>query len=128
MTSDNPQFPSKMLDQFVVRLPDGMRDRIKAVAESNGRSMNAEIVDTLSKRYLAPSAELPPDQLKRIDEGESPLLVWREFRGLSRSELAERVGLIPNSIYDIETGRRFGSIARTRALADALGVRIDDII
>ncbi|GHG37775.1 Arc family DNA-binding protein [Paracoccus aerius] len=43
--------PSKQLDQFVVRLPDGMRDRIKAAAEANNRSMNAEIVATLEEKY-----------------------------------------------------------------------------
>lgn len=39
--------PSKQLNQFVVRLPDGMRDAIKAAAEHNNRSMNAEIVMAL---------------------------------------------------------------------------------
>jgi plasmid stability protein len=38
-------------DKFMLRLPDGMRDRIKAVAAENGRSMNAEIVATLEKEY-----------------------------------------------------------------------------
>ncbi|EJC69376.1 Arc-like DNA binding domain protein [Rhizobium leguminosarum bv. viciae WSM1455] len=37
-------FPSAKQDQFVLRLPDGMRERIKESAERNGRSMNAEIV------------------------------------------------------------------------------------
>ena len=31
-------------DQFMVRLPDGMRDQLKESAAANGRSMNAEIV------------------------------------------------------------------------------------
>lgn len=31
-------------DQFNLRLPDGLRDRVKEVAETNRRSMNAEIV------------------------------------------------------------------------------------
>lgn len=31
-------------EQYIVRLPDGMRDRIKEEAERNQRSMNAEIV------------------------------------------------------------------------------------
>ncbi|MEM9050289.1 MAG: Arc family DNA-binding protein [Pseudomonadota bacterium] len=31
----------------MLRLPDGMRDRIKAAAAANGRSMNAEIVAQL---------------------------------------------------------------------------------
>ena len=38
-------------DKFVVRLPDGMRERVKAAAELNKRSMNAEIVATLEEAY-----------------------------------------------------------------------------
>lgn len=34
-------------EQFMLRLPDGMRDRIKASAAKEGRSMNAEIVNAL---------------------------------------------------------------------------------
>lgn len=34
-------------DKFMLRLPDGMRDQIKAAAERNKRSMNAEIVIAL---------------------------------------------------------------------------------
>jgi len=36
-------------EQAMIRLPDGMRDQLKALAEQNGRSMNAEIVDRLEK-------------------------------------------------------------------------------
>lgn len=36
-------------DQFALRLPDGMRDRIRSSAESNRRSMNAEIVHCLDR-------------------------------------------------------------------------------
>jgi len=37
-------YPSKRLDQFPVRLPDGWRDVIKSEAKKAHRSMNAEIV------------------------------------------------------------------------------------
>ena len=40
-------YPSAQQDQYMVRFPDGMRDRLKAEAEKNGRSMNAEIVARL---------------------------------------------------------------------------------
>lgn len=43
--------PSKQLDQFVVRLPPGLRDRIKASAERRGHSMNAVIVNILENRF-----------------------------------------------------------------------------
>lgn len=45
---------SRNLDKVIVRLPDGMRDRIKAAAEANNRSMNAEIVATLELAYPTP--------------------------------------------------------------------------
>ena len=45
---------SRGSDQFPVRFPEGMRDRIKADAEANGRSMNSEIV----ARLEAPSMTL----------------------------------------------------------------------
>lgn len=40
--------PAKKQDQFIVRFPDGMRDKIKEEADLAGRSMNAEIVLALS--------------------------------------------------------------------------------
>ena len=45
-------------DKFMLRLPDGMRDRIKAAAEANNRSMNAEIVETLEKVYPPKSIDV----------------------------------------------------------------------
>ncbi|WP_083444871.1 Arc family DNA-binding protein [Pseudorhodobacter aquimaris] len=47
MTDRKPQDQ----DKFVLRLPDGMRDRIKAAADANSRSMNAEIVDRLDTSF-----------------------------------------------------------------------------
>lgn len=46
--------PSRGSDQFVVRFPDGLRDRIREEAEKSGRSMNAEIVATLEEKYPVP--------------------------------------------------------------------------
>lgn len=39
--------PSRQADQYVVRLPDGWRDAIKARAAVNRRSMNQEILAAL---------------------------------------------------------------------------------
>lgn len=48
-------------DKFMLRLPDGMRERIKAAADASGRSMNAEIVATLEEKYPPPLTDLRPD-------------------------------------------------------------------
>ena len=44
-------YPSAKQDQFMLRLPEGLRQRIKAAAEANGRSMNGEIATTLVEAY-----------------------------------------------------------------------------
>ncbi|NSZ82927.1 Arc family DNA-binding protein [Agrobacterium tumefaciens] len=43
---------SRESDKFMLRLPDGMRDRVKAEADQNFRSMNAEIVFQLNRAYV----------------------------------------------------------------------------
>lgn len=53
-------YPSAKQDQFVLRFPDGMREMIKAAAEANNRSMNAEIVARLERSFdtFAPDEKL----------------------------------------------------------------------
>lgn len=66
--------PAKDQDKFVLRLPDGMRDRLKASAEANKRSMNAEIIDRLELTFdlasevMSDPAQILMDQLKKSDE------------------------------------------------------------
>ena len=40
---------SKGDDQYMLRLPDGLRERIKHRAAVNGRSLNTEIVDAIER-------------------------------------------------------------------------------
>lgn len=42
-------YPSETQERFIVRFPDGMRDRIAEEAKKNNRSMNAEIVARLEQ-------------------------------------------------------------------------------
>lgn len=49
MTRATPAYNSRNADKFVVRLPEGMRQRIADVAYANTRSMNSEIVTMLSR-------------------------------------------------------------------------------
>jgi hypothetical protein len=50
--------PGQGADAFNVRFPEGMRERIKLAADRNGRSMNAEIIATLSEHYPPPRADV----------------------------------------------------------------------
>lgn len=54
--------PVQPQDKYVLRLPDGLRDRIKAKSELHGRSMNTEIVRVLEREFPEP---LPLDSRLR---------------------------------------------------------------
>ena len=58
-------FPSAKQDQFVLRFPDGMRGWLKAAADLQGRSMNAEIIARLEE-----SINVWPEQLLRYQKGQ----------------------------------------------------------
>lgn len=43
-------------DKFALRLPNGLRDRVRVAAREAGRSMNTEIVMTLERVYRSEAA------------------------------------------------------------------------
>lgn len=47
MTPSRPERAPQEADKFIVRLPPGLRDSLKARAAGNNRSMNAEILAIL---------------------------------------------------------------------------------
>ena len=47
----NETKPGRGADQFPLRFPDGMRERLKGEAARNGRSMNAEIISRLESTF-----------------------------------------------------------------------------
>ena len=80
-------------------------------------------------RIDAGTEEFVPEAVAdRLIDGEPPLRVWREHRGLSQSALARAADASRIQIVDIEAGRRTGSAHTLRRLADALGIGLDDIV
>ena len=71
---------------------------------------------------------LPASMVNRILDGENALRVWREYRGMTIAELAERSGYGYSMISKIETGARQGTVALWNAVAAALNVLPEDIM
>jgi len=65
-------YPSAKQDQFVLRLPDGMREQIKEKAEANSRSMNAEIVAAIEAALEQP--DLSAAQLRQMLDDERDMV------------------------------------------------------
>lgn len=60
---ENPKIPRapQIADKYVLRMPDGMRDKLAALAKANNRSMNAEIIGLLQQaieRRTSTAAEI----------------------------------------------------------------------
>jgi len=60
--------------------------------------------------------------------GQSPIRVWREYRGLTQEQLAKIAGIRRAYVTQLEAGRRRGSTAVLARVAGALGVDIEDLI
>jgi len=71
---------------------------------------------------------IPGDVVERLVEGENPVRVWREHRGLTQEELGARTGLSGPYLSQIESGKREGTVKVFAALAKALDVDIDDLV
>jgi plasmid stability protein len=54
------EYPSRTLDKIVIRLPDGMRDRLAEAAAANKRSVNAEVVARLQQTLEAETKSVTP--------------------------------------------------------------------
>jgi hypothetical protein len=82
-----------------------------------------------AKRALAAGEDelVPSEFVDRILGGESPVRVWREFRGLSAGELAERAGVSPDQLADLESHGDLEESEAVVALAKALDVHPDDL-
>ena len=80
------------------------------------------------KRAVEGEEYVPFELAERLIAGEAPLLVWREYRGLSQQGLGDKVGLSKMTISGLEAGKRDTSSKNWRALAQALGVDVDDIM
>ena len=85
--------------------------------------------DEAMRRLASGEDELvPAETVNRILDGENALRVWREYRGLTVKQLAEKAGVSAPFVSQIETGQREGSVATMRKLAEALKASLDDLV
>lgn len=71
---------------------------------------------------------IPDEVVGRLLNGESPLKVWRQYRGLSLRALAEQAGASASGLSDIETGKTEGRPSVLNRVAEVLGVGLEDLV
>lgn len=95
--SKREPFPSETADRFQLRMPDGLRDQVRADAAANSRSMNAEIVarleaggETLRDRFAMAALDRMISLCEHPNGGWDPVAVAAGCYAMADAMMAER--------------------------------------
>ena len=102
---------------------------ITKAAEADEDAGTAGLVDAGLRQVASGDVVIPKDVVDRLVAGENPVRVFREWRGFTQTYLADfKLSIGQSHLSDIETGRRTGTAATLRDIANALGVPLDLIV
>ncbi|QJE73558.1 helix-turn-helix transcriptional regulator [Aerophototrophica crusticola] len=86
-------------------------------------------VERISAKLAAGETEVFPFEVaERLLDGDHPVTVFREHRGLTLRALAERAGVSASYLSEIEAGKKPGSFDAMARLAGALGISLDHLV
>jgi DNA-binding Xre family transcriptional regulator len=88
----------------------------------------ATVAEYRKKQASGEEEAIPEAFADRLIDGENPIRVYRELRGLTARELAERTGISAAFLSEIETGKKDGGIATLKRIAQELKVTLDDLL
>ena len=78
-------------------------------------------------RVVDDGFRIPATVANSILDGEQPVKVWREHRGLTQDTLAAKAGISKPYLCQIETRKRVGALKTLQAIAGALAVSVNDL-
>jgi DNA-binding XRE family transcriptional regulator len=82
-----------------------------------------------AKKAVEEGEELVPSEVVyALLDGENPIRIWREYRGLTQRELAEVAEISVPYLSQLESGKRNGTTEVLSAIAKALDLDLDDVV
>lgn len=82
----------------------------------------------LARVEQANEERLPWSMVKRLQKGDHPLLVWREYRQLSLDDLAHRAGVSPDLVRAIENASETAPLSVLQSIARVLEVDMELLV
>ncbi|MEA2989107.1 MAG: hypothetical protein QOG83_1818 [Alphaproteobacteria bacterium] len=98
---------------------------VAKASEADEDAGTARLVARARKEVAAGAPLLPKDVVERLANGENPVRVLRGWREITQMHLSFKTNLSQGHISDIESGRRTGTPAALRLIADVLKVPLD---
>ncbi len=111
-------------------LPKAIEDRLASRA-SRFDALRELVEDRAAAAAFARAREqesVSDSVVGRLLDGENPIRVWRQHRGLSLRSLTEQAGTSSSALSDIETGKSEGRLSILRRIAEVLGVDLEDLV
>jgi ribosome-binding protein aMBF1 (putative translation factor) len=71
---------------------------------------------------------IPSEIVDRFLDGENSIRVWREYRGLTATDLAVKAEISAAYLSELETGKKTGTVDTLRKIATALNLTLDDLV
>ncbi len=71
---------------------------------------------------------IPAEVVNALLDGENPIRVWREYRGMTQAQLAKVADISVPYLSQLESGKRRGSTDVLGAIAKGLHLTLDDLI
>jgi len=124
----NVRFQKTAGGEFAI-LPRKEYEELAAkAAEADEDAGTARVVARARKEVAGGAPLLPKQVVDRLANGEHPVRVLREWRDIPQTYLSFKTGLSQGYISDVETGRRNGTAAALRLIADVLKVPLDLLV
>lgn len=122
--SDEAKYPSEEAERFQIRLPDGFRDQIRAAAEANHRSMNAEIIARLMSTFsLNETTSMKTGRTSQQFNFRMP----DEMKGLIQARADGNNRSMNSELVAMLEGVLSGSVANDERLA-RIEAKLDDLL
>lgn len=71
---------------------------------------------------------IPSEVTYALLDGDNPIRVWREYRGLTQQQVAAQAGISKPYLSQLESGQRKGTTEVLSAIAKALNISLDDLV
>jgi DNA-binding XRE family transcriptional regulator len=107
--------------EFAV-IPIELYERLSAALED---ADDAALFD--AARAADDGFRIPATVANAILDGEQPVKVWREHRGLTQDALAAKAGISKPYLCQIETRKRVGALKTLQTIASALAVSVNEL-
>ena len=112
-------------DEIVILSRDEY-DRLLAAGEDVTDARTARrVIDDIAS---GAEAVLSESELDEFLNAKTPLAFWRKKRGMTQAELAKATDVAQGFLSEIETGHKPGTPATLKKIAEALHIKIDDLI